>query len=81
MSALIEVVQRFPPLPPTVTKTYLELLLLAELSAAFLHTLTLTTLFPTWLRGSLKKGAYKVGFTVEEFLRSSTVCVLVIFGL
>ncbi|XP_064392664.1 rab3 GTPase-activating protein non-catalytic subunit-like isoform X2 [Halichondria panicea] len=59
MSDLMDVVQRFPPLPPTVTKTYLELLLLAELSAASPHTLTLTTFFPTWLRGALKKGAYK----------------------
>ncbi len=60
MFGLMEVVQKFLPLPPTVTRTYLELLLVTELSAAIPQTVTITTLFPTWLRGALKKGAYKV---------------------
>lgn len=60
--SLMALIKRFPRLSPTVIKTYLELLLVAEVS--LIHgkprAVNVAAFFPTWVRGALKKGAFKV---------------------
>ena len=58
--SLLDMVRSFPPLSGTVARTYFELLLLTEVILQLQRPINVVTFFPTWLRSSLKKGAYKV---------------------
>ena len=60
--SLMGLVSRFPQLNPTVVRTYFELLLFTEVSSKHITStaVTVAAFFPTWLRGALKKGAFKV---------------------
>lgn len=58
---LMEIVESFPFLNKTVTRTCLELLLALEIALQLQGPpVNLMTLFPNWLRNALKKGTYKV---------------------
>ena len=45
---------------PSLVKTFLELLLVTEVVLHGQSVVTVTALFPTWLRGALKKGLLRV---------------------
>ena len=62
---LLEIVESYPSLHSTVSQTCLELLLAFEVAIQLQGPpINLMTMFPNWLRGSLKKGIYKVIFTM-----------------
>ncbi len=57
---LMEIAQTFPSLAPALVKTQLELLALLEVALVQGLTLNVVVFFPTWVRGAVKRGFFKV---------------------
>lgn len=83
---LLDIVQGFPVPGDSLVKTYFELLLFTEIALQMKNPVNVVAFFPTWVRGTLKKGIFLVAEARQEQIPSQLqqkrvkvcVCILTI---